>query len=301
MSTGRLTLHFTDVFNQPITDDMSIRLRHRTLAGEARVDARVTGSVVINGLMSEPQGSYTMEVHASSYLPVAMFVTVPSDGRGSSTVRLPVDPAKVKPRFPDYADLDARLKGLLERSHQVKGFEGLSAAALYKGLSDEQRAGLLNIAKKALVTRFTNGAELLPHITLMEVKGDRLYVEIPPGLRAQMPDDALDAAEEAGADEPDTFRKVNGSLHAPPQAGFEPAGSFKTRDAYGNLQLTFFRNGVDHWIADVDIDDAAGLAHVFQVARNHLKNRPTHPYDIHQILVVHQGLDPGYRFEPLLA
>ncbi len=301
MSTGRLTLHFTDVFEQPIADDMSIRLRHRTLAGEARVDARVTGSVVIDGLMPEPQGTYTMEVHASAYLPVTMFVTVPANGQGSITVKLPVNPDKVRPRFPPYAELDARLRAVLERNHQVKGLEGLSAAALYKALSDEQKAGLLNIAKKALVTRFTNGEELLPHITLMEVKGDRLYVEIPPGLRAQMPDDAPDAADEAGADEPDTFRKVNGSLHDPPQAGFIPAGSFKTRDAYGNLQLTFFRNAHDNWIADVDIDDAAGLAHVFQVARNHLKNRPTHPYDIHQILVVHQGLDPGYRFEPLLA
>lgn len=298
MSTGHLNLQFTDVFGHPITDDMSIRLRHRTLAGEVRVDRRIAGSVVIDGLMAEPQGTYTLEVHAASYLPVSQFITVPADGQGSATLKLPVNPDKVNPRFPDYAELDARLKGVLERSRGVKGLEGRSGAALYKGLSDEQRAGLLNIAKKALVTTFTNGEELLPHITLIEVRGDRLFAEIPAGLHAQMPDEA---ADENGPDEPDTFRKVNGSLHKATRAGFEPAGSFKTRDAYGNLQLTFFRDGHDQWMADVDIDDAAGLAHVFQVARNHLKNRPTHPYDIHQILVVHQGLDPGYRFEPLRA
>jgi hypothetical protein len=47
---------------------------------------------------------------------------------------------------------------------------------------------------------------------------------------------------------------------------------------------------------DVDIDDAAGLGHVFQVLRNTLTGRPTHPYDIHEILVSYQQLDPGYRF-----
>jgi hypothetical protein len=88
---------------------------------------------------------------------------------------------------------------------------------------------------------------------------------------------------------------VDGALHAPP-AGFEPAGSFKSDDNYGNLQLTFFQQG-DTWVADVDIDDAAGLAHVFQVARNHLTGRPTHPYDIREILIAWQGTDPGYTFE----
>ena len=48
----------------------------------------------------------------------------------------------------------------------------------------------------------------------------------------------------------------------------------------------------------IDIDDAAGLGHVFQVLRNHLTGNPTHPYNIHQILIAHQHLDPGYRLIP---
>jgi hypothetical protein len=94
----------------------------------------------------------------------------------------------------------------------------------------------------------------------------------------------------------DLFRSVNGALHEPPD-GFAPAGSFKTHDAFGNLQLTFFRKAAD-WQAEVDIDDAAGLPHVFQVMRNHLTGDPTHPYNIHQILMAHQHLDPGYRLLP---
>jgi hypothetical protein len=79
-------------------------------------------------------------------------------------------------------------------------------------------------------------------------------------------------------------------------SGFNKAGSYKTEDAYGNLQLTFFMKG-DECVADIDIDDAAGLGHVFQVLRNALANRATHPYDIHEILLFHQKLDPLYTFE----
>ena len=91
------------------------------------------------------------------------------------------------------------------------------------------------------------------------------------------------------------FREVDGSLHHPP-AGYAAAGSYKTDDHYGNLQLTFFTCEAD-CIVDVDIDDAAGLTHVFQVARNELSGRPTHPYDIREILIAYQGIDPGYAFD----
>jgi hypothetical protein len=43
-------------------------------------------------------------------------------------------------------------------------------------------------------------------------------------------------------------------LHHPPD-GFMHAGSFKTLDHDGNLQLTFFSKSSD-WLADIDIDDA---------------------------------------------
>jgi hypothetical protein len=49
-------------------------------------------------------------------------------------------------------------------------------------------------------------------------------------------------------------------------------------------------------VADIDIENAAGLGDVFQVLRNSLTGRPTHPYDIHEILVFHQKIDPGYTY-----
>jgi hypothetical protein len=54
---------------------------------------------------------------------------------------------------------------------------------------------------------------------------------------------------------------------------------------------------VDSSVADIDIDDASGIEHVFQVLKNKLSGNPTHPYNIHEILVGYQHNDPGYSFQ----
>ena len=153
-------------------------------------------------------------------------------------------------------------------------------------MDEVPKAGLLNIAKKSLATSFKKGGDVLPHVTLLEIIGDRCFVEVPRDLIDQMPE-LVDG---------DFFRSVSGSLHEAP-AGFLPAGSFKTLDAFGNLQITLFQNS-EGCRADVDIDDGAGLAHVFQVVRNAVTRDATHPFNIHQILMAHQHLDPGYRLVP---
>jgi hypothetical protein len=217
---------------------------------------------------------------------VQRFVTIPASGSKRETVTLPIRADRAKPLFPAFDELDDRLQGILTRSNNVRSFEGKTGRELYAALSDEAKAGLLNISKKSLATGFRNGGDLLPHLVLIDVLGDRCFVEVPRSLIEQMPQ-LVDG---------NAFRSVNGALHNAP-AGFSPAGSFKTDDAFGNLQLTFFESG-ERCRADVDIDDAAGLGHVFQVARNHATGNPTHPYNIHQILLAHQHLDPGYRLVP---
>jgi hypothetical protein len=285
--TGRLALTFVDVRNKPIADRIDIRLRHHTLHEQRRVDGWDGSSpVTITELRTEPQGLYVLELHPQCYWPVSRFVTIPADGDGRETVALPIRPDRARAIFPDYEQLDGRVRGVLERSRQVRGREGLSGRALYEALSDENKAGLLNIAKKSLTMPFKNGADLLHHITVLDIRGDRCFVDIPLAVKDQMADLV----------EADTFRPVDGSLHDPP-AGFTSAGSYKTPDAFGNLQMTFF-GSPDRSVADIDIDDAAGLGHVFQVLRNHITGSPTHPYNIHQILVRHQNLDPGYQLVP---
>jgi hypothetical protein len=285
--TGRLELQFNDVRGERIQDTVSIRLRHHMLHERRHVDDHdASRQLTVSELRTEPQGLYILEVLAKCYWPVSRFVTIPASGTLRETITLPIRPDHAQAQFPDYAELDERVRAVLERSGQVLGHDGLSGRALYQALPDEAKAGLLNIAKKSLTTPFKNGADLLQHITVREIRGDRCFVDLPRDVKSQMADLV----------EADLFRAVNGSLHDPP-GGFEAAGSFKTLDAFGNLQMTFFE-GHGGVVADIDIDDAGGLGHVFQVMRNHLTGSPTHPYNIHQILVQHQHLDPGYQLRP---
>jgi hypothetical protein len=119
------------------------------------------------------------------------------------------------------------------------------------------------------------------------VRGDRFFAFVDKELREQ-----VKHSVNAGL-----FHSVPEILHHLPDefVGFDHAGSFKTDDHFGNLQLTFFTKGME-WVADIDIDDAGGLGHIFQVIKNHFTNQPTHPYNIHEILMAHQHLDAGYRF-----
>jgi hypothetical protein len=211
---------------------------------------------------------------------------------GSISIRLlitfPIDPDKVKKvKFPTFGDTVDDLQELLENSEKVVGFEGKKGQALYDDLDDIRRAGLLNIAAKTRATLLTNERSVLSYIQeLRIIRGDRFFAIVPRELREETKNSVAEGL----------FHPADSSLHDPP-AGFKRAGSFKTPDHYGNLQLTFFTNNNGDYMADIDIDDAAGIEHVFQVLRNKLSGSPTHPYNIHEILVGYQHNDPGYSFQ----
>ena len=218
-------------------------------------------------------------------MPVSRFVNIPASGAAKLHLDLPVDPDHVdEVTFPPYERLPRTLRDLLERSKNVLAFKDLSGSRLYDKLDDIRKAGLLNIAAKCAVTPLADETVVLPHIEeIHELRGDRFFAKVPKTLREETKNSARSGL----------FDKVDESQHHPPR-GFSNAGSFKTPDDYGNLQLSFFMKG-DETRADIDIDDAAGLGHVFQVLRNWFTRRPTHPYDIAQILFKHQSVDAGYR------
>jgi hypothetical protein len=120
---------------------------------------------------------------------------------------------------------------------------------------------------------------------ITRIRPDRIFVDVDVALRDRV------KAEVVG----ERFREVSGKLHTPPP-GFALAGSFKTDEHYGNLQLSFFASQAPPltFKVDADIDDVAGLGHAFQVLRNFVTNGTTHPYDIHQILTYRQELAPLY-------
>jgi len=221
-----------------------------------------------------------------AYLPSGAFVKLLSED-ADLTMNFAIDAARVKDvEFPAFARLGGELRDLLKSSKQVLGFEKKPAQDIYDGIDAIRRAGLLNIMRKCAATSLPNGRVVSSYLTgLFELRGDRFFCGVPQALREDVKNSVPTGL----------FEPVPEGLHHPP-VGFEHAGSFKTADHYGNLQLTFFANG-DEWRADIDIDDAQGLEHVFQVLRNTLTGRPTHPYDIHEILLLHQKLDVGYQFE----
>ena len=285
-AAGRLKLVLTDIEGRRLKESVDVRLQHTTLAS-ASVRTRLPAgkTAVITGLQQQPVGTYRIEVDPPSYLPVSRFVVIKSEGTTSIEIPFPVDPLKVRRvEFPKYDELVDDAKRVLEASDNLLGFEALSGAALYERLDDVRRAGLLNILAKLARTQFNDdGRSALSFVQhLVELRGDRFFCVVQKTLRE----------ETKNAVHTNQFVGAGDALHHPP-AGFDHAGSFKTTDHFANLQLTFFAQG-DQWMADIDIDDANGVEHLFQVLRNAITGRPTHPYDIHELLVSYQKLDPGY-------
>src|SRR6266850_508255 len=281
-----LQLELTDVYGDPLGEKVDIILRHQVLSEIVKASASAAKQINITGLRGAPQGLYRIEIDPPSYQYVSQFVNMKASGITSLGFTFPIDPGKVKKvNFPTFAKLATDLRTMLEVSDKVLAFEGKTGSDLYTALDDIRKAGMLNIAAKTGATPLTNGRTVLSYIQkLNEVRGDRFFAIVPRELREETKNSVNEGL----------FHPADQSQHHPP-AGFSPAGSFKTPDHYGNLQLTFFMKG-DDCVADIDIDDAAGLEHVFQVVRNKLSGQPTHPYNIHEILVAHQKLDPGYTF-----
>jgi hypothetical protein len=221
-----------------------------------------------------------VKVFPKRHRPVGQIVMIPNGSKTASVdVHCPIHPELVdKVTFTPYTDLPATLRHVLERS-QIEGIDG-SGEAAYTQMTDLQRAGLLNLFAKMSNFGFDETRSVWSHVDrVYRVRPDRIFVDVQTSLR-----DLVKGAVAARR-----FREVSGSLHkAPP--GFVPAGSFKSDDQFGNLQLSFFVSEAPPLAFKVDavIDDAAGLGHVFQVLRNWVTDGATHPYDIHEILVYRQ-------------
>ena len=203
----------------------------------------------------------------------------------SPAFQLEIVPSKVaKVKFPDFMALPAEAQQLLNRSNNLLGFGTISGIQLYTALDDVRRAGFLNLIAKSSHTRLANDRSVLSYMqTLTELRGDRFFAAIDPDLHSETLHSVTN----------NIFHAVDSSLHKP-SPDFGIVDSYKTTDHFGNLQLTFSANS-DHtkWQVDMDIDNAQGFEHLFQVVHN--IGTSTHPYDIHEILIASQEIDPGYE------
>ena len=286
MNDGKLNLTVLDVYGDAIAEPIDIFLDNRTLTDKLAIHGARGKSFTIPNLHRTPEGVYSVEVDAPSYSGVKFLTRIPASGNGDLTVTLPVNKDRVTAvTFPPFATLDGETQRVLNGSVATLGRAGQSGEDVYSNLDNLRRAGFLNLMAKAKRTRFTDNSKVVEYIDqITEQLGDRMFALVKPDLHAETVN-SLPEGE---------FHEVPDLLHTPPP-GFEAVDSYKTPDLYGNLQLTFSQDASGQWAVDMDIDDAQGFGHFFQVVNN--IGGATHPYNIHEILVAKQELDPGYRFQ----
>jgi hypothetical protein len=284
---GTLRLILEDVHGKPLNEAVDVIVQHLQLH-ERKVFKNVKpGGATLSELRRQPEGLHLVEVDPPSYLQVRRIVTIAASGETVERFRFPIDPKKVVGiKFPAFSALTAERQRVLTSSNIVLRGHTLTGEALYDALDELPRAGFLNITAKAGQCILTSGRSVLGYVhRLTEIMGDRFFAIVDPSLSSDLQSTALTGAlNEAGS-----------ALHRP-DPGFEHAGSFKTLDPFANLQVTLFTNGTD-WKADLDIDDANGFEHIFQVVHNGLTQQPTHPFNIHELLLGSQDLDPGYELQ----
>lgn len=292
-----LTLRMLNAQRQPLDDQVDVdvvAVRTNATAWQKRGTSGKT-KIQVTGLTAG--APYSIRVFPVRHRPVGQFALASQNDQRPTVVELycPVHPLRVvEPMYPAYGTLDQPLRTVLERS-TLETPAGTPAPvpppgktqgeSLYEGLDALQKAGLLNLWCKMSQTAIGNASTWAFVNDLYRVRGDRVFANV----RIDFRDQVKNAV--AGT----LFHDVPESQHNP-GPGFAHAGSFKTPERYGNLQLTFFAS-VDaplRFQLDADIDDAGGIGHAFQVLEHFLTGGETHPYDIHEILTFYQGLTPGY-------
>ena len=300
MPKGSLTITVTNARGKAISGPLDIDLEpHAQAIGgdamEVRFNVKGHQSFTISNISChDGLGTiYVFRLRGDGYKPYSFFqlmkpVTrnLPSEAR----VRLMADPKKVSDiAAPAFADLPATFRRALDRAGMVamlpedRDLVGLSGAALYDAMGPMRKASLLNLVAKGLHGSADRIASFVRAPAIL--RQDRCFAEVDPALHAKLC-------------RSDAFKSAPGALHTPPQ-GFELMDSFKSRDAHANLQVTFMRQiGTDVMWADVDIDEASGFEHGFEVIRNAAVDRRTNPYLVRELLLLAAAdpIDPGYDF-----
>lgn len=285
INRSSLLVSLTDVNGKILRDTVEFKFYNVRLTSEKlRATINLKGRPVrIRGLPAVPNGLTQVFISPTNYRFKSVFENVPSDGSGHMNEVFFVDPDKVTPEFPTFTEIKreavwAELARLLRES-------GIASATDWRNLEDLPKAGLLNLYSKMQAT-FLEGGESITKLvrSVDEFQPARMLARVDPNL--------MDLV--AGAT--NIFHGVSGTLHffQPPWEPVSDENSWKTFDSAGNLQLTFATDRTGNFLADIDIDDHQGIEHAADVLKHVFSGTDTHPYDIHEILIFFQHLDPGY-------
>jgi hypothetical protein len=285
-----VTASLRDVFGQPITDDVEITFfnqKAHSLSQKFTVKFRGKPET-LPGVPAFPFGLAEVLIKPKKYRFKSIFLNVVGGEQNSINEDFFVDPDKARPTLIDFQDLPSKIYGtdLL----RILKNSGINQAA-WNALDKRNRASILNLSAKMLQETIKNGQTIISQVesinkTLLDKKNRaRVYAGVQEGL--------LNALRKF----PEKFNKVSGALHDFPD-GSTPVNqdnSFKSREKGGNIQLTFATNAAGGSVSDIDLDDHAGIKHASDVLKHKITGKDTDPYDIHEILMFFQHIDPGYR------
>lgn len=280
-NTGNVLLELDDAYGHGLSGEFELRFRNLQLHSfdflkRIELDGQ---PMELTGVLAFPTGNWNVEIFSDKYRFKSVFISVPSNGRAEIKEVFFVNSSKVTPVLPTDADIQTRprwnaLRSVLDQS-----------TITYGALSDKEKAGLLNLFAKMQHNSASNAFSRV--LNIFKVKPARIYAEVRPDLW-----ELVRSMPHRFHEEPD-----NGSMHK-----FEDGwtrlsahASFKTPDPMGNLQLTFASKNENRMAVDADLDDHQGLKHAFDVIK-HKFSGDTNPYDIHEVLVRFQNIDPGYYF-----
>lgn len=304
MPQGTITIPITDLAGNPLQAAVDIDLDPLPPpagAGGSRMHASVkmgnASQVKLGDIecIGGPGTRYMITVRSKNYCPYSFFQMVTSDRvlQASDSVDLWVDPSRVKGiKGPKFQDLEPRQQRLLETARMFQmlpedqDLMGKSGAKLYNALGPLRQACFLNILKKAAHRGTTaNCAKFIRSLILC--RQDRFFAMVEPEIQDFLRNSEL-------------FKSAPNTLHEP-LPDFQMEESFKSRDPHANLQVTLMRHATGNLMAaDIDIDEASGIEHGFEVIRNAVFQDRTNPYLIHQFLIaadpIEKTLDPGYSF-----
>jgi hypothetical protein len=286
LNRSSVLVSLTDVYAKILRDTVNLKFYNVRLASE-KSEATVTfrgQPIAIDGLPAFPEGLSQVFITPTKYRSKSIFINVQADGSTQINEVFFVDPDEVTPQFPAFADIQ-RQPGWAGLA-RLLGNSNISTDQAWNGLEDQPKAGLLNLYCKMNATQLAGGRPVTDFVQKVEqFLPARIFARVDPNLINLV----------RGATQ--IFHTVPGALHSfePPWQPTVPDNSWKTFDSAGNIQLTFATDGTN-FLADIDIDDHQGVQHAFDVIKHTITGKDTHPYDIHEILIFFQHLDPGYTF-----
>jgi hypothetical protein len=287
VNRSRIKVTLKDAAGRHIKDRVVFKLYNQRMELlNQRFDVEMNGrTVILRDVPAVPHGLTELFIRPTRYRFKSIFINVPAGEDAVVNEMLMVDPAEVKPSFPTFTEI--RTERRWAALHRLLKDSGITTAGEWNDLKDLPKAGLLNLHAKLQLEKMDDERPVFAFIDRVQQLNDFHQDRVFALVRSEL----LDRVRVFPR-----FRGVSGSLHmfAPPFVSITPDGSFKTRDEAGNLQLTFARDGAVRMLADIDIDDHSGLQHAADVLRHKIADKDTHPYDIHDILLIFQGCDPGY-------